>query len=104
MSQAEVLRFYSDIKIDPALSEELRSGAQGLGQIVDKANDVGYEFTIDELKRHIVESSGGSLSDEQIAKISAAGSTFSVVIGPTTSVVIDAVVVLGPTVTVVVIL
>lgn len=79
MSRLEVVRLYDDIKINSSLANRLQTGAQGLRALTESARDAGYDISVDELKSFIVENSYKSLSDEELAKVAAAGSTFSVV-------------------------
>ncbi len=77
MSQSEIERFQSDIKIRTDLVEKIKLGGQGLGAITETARSEGYEFDLDELKGYVVAKSAGTLSDEQLAGVAAAGSTWA---------------------------
>lgn len=78
MSKIELDRFQSDLKTKPALAQLVRDGGFGLGSIAEVAKTEGYEFDLTELKSYVSEQSSGVLSDEQLAAVAAAGSTWTV--------------------------
>lgn len=80
MSQSEIERFQSDIKVKRELADRIKQDTDqhGLGAIVDTARNEGYDFSLDELKAFVVAKSSGSLSDEALARVSAAGSTTTI--------------------------
>jgi hypothetical protein len=80
MSQSEIERFQSDIKVKRDLADRVKADTDqhGLGAIVDTARSEGYDFDLTELKAFVVAKSSGALSDEALAKVSAAGSTTTI--------------------------
>jgi len=66
MSQADIQRFVSDLKENQALLDELKSGAVGLGAVVELAQSKGYDITVDEAKAYIRDQANQELSDEQL--------------------------------------
>jgi len=66
MSQADIQRFVSDLKGNQVLLDEVKSGAVGLGAVVELAQSKGYDITVDEAKAYIREQANQELSDEQL--------------------------------------
>jgi len=66
MSQADIQRFVSDLKENQTLLDEVKSGALGLGAVVELAQAKGYDITVDEAKAYIREQANQDLSDEQL--------------------------------------
>jgi len=78
MSSTELDRFQSDLRVNPSLAKRVRDGGFGLASITEVAQVEGYEFELSELKSYVNERSAGVLSDEQLAAVAAAGSTWTV--------------------------
>jgi hypothetical protein len=80
VSQSEIERFQGDIKVKRELAEKVKTDTdhQGLGAVVATARNEGYDFNLEELKAFVVAKSSGSLSDEALARVSAAGSTTTI--------------------------
>lgn len=66
MSRADIDRFVENLKSDPALLEQVKTGATGLASVVDLAKSKGYDVTIDEAKAYIDEQAHAELSDDQL--------------------------------------
>ncbi len=81
MSQSEIERFQSDIKVKRNLAEKVKmdTDLHGLGAIVETARGEGYDFSLQDLKAFVMAKSSGALSDEALARVSAAGSTTTIV-------------------------
>jgi len=66
MSQVDIQRFVSDLKGNQALLDEVKSGAVGLGAVVELAQSKGYDITVEEAKAYIRDQANQELSDEQL--------------------------------------
>ena len=78
MSSSELDRFQLDLRVNPSLAKRVRDRGFGLASITETAKTEGYDFELAELKTYISEQSAGVLSDEQLAAVAAAGSTWTV--------------------------
>jgi predicted ribosomally synthesized peptide with nif11-like leader len=89
MSIAEINRFQRAMASSPDFGERIRAAGVGLSAIVQAARAEGFGFDLAELKAHMKSRSAGMLSDEELAGVAAAGSTWSstVVIGTILAVV-----------------
>ena len=77
MSVAEIDRFQRAMASSPDFAERIRTVGVGLGAIVQVAQSEGFGFSLAELKTHMKSRSAGMLSDEELAGVAAAGSTWS---------------------------
>ncbi len=76
MSHFEIERFQNDIRVRGDLIEKVKLCGSSLGAIAETARDEGYGFDLDDLKGYIVSKSSGALSDEQLAAVVAAGTSW----------------------------
>jgi hypothetical protein len=95
MTLTEIDRFQSDIKLDTALAQRIRDGGFGLGAITETARAEGYDFQLSDLKAYVSNQSAGVLSDEQLASVAAAGSTWASTVTVAFTAGIVAIVVVG---------
>jgi predicted ribosomally synthesized peptide with nif11-like leader len=72
MSKAEIERFVKDVKTDTALQAEIKKAGSDPQAFVALAKKKGYDFTVDELKKH-AENKKGELSQEDLDKVAGGG-------------------------------
>ncbi|MBT5433536.1 MAG: Nif11-like leader peptide family natural product precursor [Alphaproteobacteria bacterium] len=73
MSQSEIERFVEALKNDPELHKQLTAKASGLGSVVEIAQGLGYDFTLDEARSHARSLSNVDLTDDQLEAIAGGG-------------------------------
>lgn len=79
MSQAEIERFVKDIKTNNALQLEVKKVGSNQQAFVALAKSKGYDFTLDELKKH-AERKKGELSQEDLDKVAGGGGVVTTVV------------------------
>lgn len=77
MSQAEIERFVKDVKTNPALQADVKKAGSDQQAFVTLAKSKGYDFTLDELKKH-AEQKKGELSQEDLDKVAGGGAVVTV--------------------------
>lgn len=75
MSIQEAERFNSDVKISGPLQAEVKAKATGLAAVVEIARTHGYNFTFEEARDLIRNSSVGALTDGRIGVFTDVSST-----------------------------
>lgn len=79
MSQTEIERFVNDVKTDTALQAEIKKVGSNPQAFVDLAKKKGYDFTVDELKKH-AEGKKGELSQEDLDKVAGGGTVIGFIV------------------------
>ena len=89
MSIAEIDRFQRAMTSSPDFGERIRAAGVGLSAIVEAARAEGFGFDLAELKAHMKARSTGMLSDEELAGVAAAGSTWTSSVGSNVTFIVN---------------
>jgi len=78
LSQSEIERFVEALKNDPELHRTLTAKVSGLGLVVEIAQSLGYDSSLDEAKNHARSLSNITLADDQLEAIAGPGDWLAV--------------------------
>ena len=66
MSKADVARLVADLKTNETLRADLQAKGGSLASLVEFGRVHGYDFTLEDAKAYIAETSGRALSDDDL--------------------------------------
>ncbi len=86
MSKAEMERFAADMKSNSELAAEAKEKAGGLASLVEFVKGKGYDVSVDDAKEYIHEKAGRELNEDELDRVSGAGTTYTTTDVATTAV------------------